>query len=116
VPRVGDIHATGYPGAHFDRVFANACYPHFDDQPAALAEIRRILKPGGVLVVSHPIGRRAVNELHRRAHPAVRGDILPAPAALEKRFAAAGFRCLRTEDEPDFYLAVLEKPATAAPA
>ena len=37
------------PAAGFDRVVCHQVFPHFDDQPAALAHLVKLLKPGGML-------------------------------------------------------------------
>jgi ubiquinone/menaquinone biosynthesis C-methylase UbiE len=99
-----DIHRTGLPSHHFDRVFANACYPHFEDKPTALLEIRRLLKPDGRFILSHPIGRDAVNALHRTAHPIVANDTLPPTKILAAQVEEFGFETLRIIDEPKFFL------------
>jgi len=104
IPFLGDIHQTSFPDAFFDRIIANACYPHFDDKKKALCEMLRIVKPGGILVISHPTGRTRVNRHHRRIHPAVRMDILPPARQLQKLLDSIGFSPLRTIEEPQFYL------------
>ncbi len=103
-PQVMDIHKTSYTDMFFDRVIANACYPHFEDKPLALSEIHRLLKPDGLFILSHPTGREHVNRIHRTAHSVVEGDILPAPEFLLPVIISAGFDTLKVIDEPEFFL------------
>src|SRR6195256_1146027 len=54
-PRVsfalGDAAATGQADASFDLVIAHTVYSHLVDHEGALAEARRVLRPGGQLVI-----------------------------------------------------------------
>jgi ubiquinone/menaquinone biosynthesis C-methylase UbiE len=47
----GDIYALPFPAASFDGAFAHNVLEHLHDPLAALREIRRILRPGGVVGV-----------------------------------------------------------------
>jgi ubiquinone/menaquinone biosynthesis C-methylase UbiE len=47
---VGDIAAIDLPDAQFDAVFTFGVFHHVPDWRQAIAEVRRVLKPGGVLV------------------------------------------------------------------
>jgi ubiquinone/menaquinone biosynthesis C-methylase UbiE len=51
----GDAEALPFPDATFDRVSSNGVLHHTPDMPAALREIRRVLKPGGraTIIVYH---------------------------------------------------------------
>src|SRR5215213_7951115 len=48
----GDVYQLGFPDASFDVVFTQALLMHLGDRLAALREIRRVLKPGGIVGVS----------------------------------------------------------------
>ena len=50
--KVIDAQSIPYPDASFDAVFANHMLYHVPDRPKALAEIRRVLAPGGQLYAS----------------------------------------------------------------
>lgn len=47
--QAGDIYDLPFPDASFDAVLAHAVIYHLSDPQAALAEIRRVLRPGGVV-------------------------------------------------------------------
>lgn len=105
-----DIHDSGLPDGSFDAVFCNAVLPHLADPHRALGEMVRMLRPGGVLVISHPIGREAVNRLHQRAGEAVAQDRVPPPDRLRRWMTDAGLVQVHVVDEPEFYLATGHKP------
>jgi ubiquinone/menaquinone biosynthesis C-methylase UbiE len=70
VPQQGDARRLPYEDGTFDGAFLVAVLGEIPDQDAALRELRRVLKPGGRLVVGellgdpHMVGERA---LRRRA-------------------------------------------------
>jgi SAM-dependent methyltransferase len=47
-----DVYALPYPSAYFDAVFSHGVTSHLRDVPRALAEMRRVLKPGGFAAVA----------------------------------------------------------------
>lgn len=49
--RVGDVYALEFPDASFDVVHAHQLLQHLSEPVRALAEMRRVLKPGGLLAV-----------------------------------------------------------------
>src|SRR5829696_6805262 len=49
---VGDVYQLGFADASFDVVFTQALLIHLEDRLAALQEIRRVLKPGGIVGIS----------------------------------------------------------------
>lgn len=50
--RVADAQDTGLDASSFDLVTAGQCW-HWFDSRAAMAEARRVLRPGGVLAIAH---------------------------------------------------------------
>jgi SAM-dependent methyltransferase len=49
---VGDVYQLKYPDSAFDAVLAHTLLMHLSDQLKALREMRRVIKPGGVIGVS----------------------------------------------------------------
>jgi SAM-dependent methyltransferase len=60
----GDVMAMPYPDNTFDAVLSVEAVSHYRDVEAALREIRRVLRPGGVVAVSD--GNNELNPLTRR--------------------------------------------------
>jgi diaminopimelate decarboxylase len=54
IARCGDLAATGYPDAHFDVITLLDTAETLPNVDTALGEMRRILKPGGVLLCNIP--------------------------------------------------------------
>ncbi len=103
-PSVRDIHRTDFKDNFFDRVMVNDCYPHLEDKPAVLREIYRILKKDGILVISHPTGRKHVHRVHRKAHPVVSHDVIPCISSFRNFVVSFGFRLLADIDDDSFFL------------
>lgn len=62
--RVGDVGGPlPYPDGAFDDVIASLVLHYFKDWTAPLAELRRVLRPGGRLIMSvnHPIPQKIIN-------------------------------------------------------
>jgi ubiquinone/menaquinone biosynthesis C-methylase UbiE len=51
---VADIYALPFPDASFDAAYANTVLQHLDDPPQALREMRRVLRPGGIVGIQDP--------------------------------------------------------------
>ncbi len=105
-----DVMESGLASGAFDRVVCNSALPHFGDLRGALAEMARWLRPGGLLVISHPIGREAVNRVHARAGEVVEGDLVPDSARMLLLLEGAGLVGCEVIDEPEFYLARGRRP------
>jgi ubiquinone/menaquinone biosynthesis C-methylase UbiE len=100
-----DAHSLPMPDGDFDKVIALALLPHLDDRNAALKEFRRVLKPGGLLVIAHQLGREALDRLHGESGEPVRRDRLPEKPVLSGLLASAGFSSCEIVDEPGQYIA-----------
>jgi ubiquinone/menaquinone biosynthesis C-methylase UbiE len=105
-----DAEAMPLPDEWFHRVICNAAFPHFPDRQQALAEMFRVLRRDGLLIISHPIGREAVNAKHREAHGVIAEDRVPPAAEMQRLLRDAGFADIAIVDEPEFYLAAGRRP------
>ena len=85
-----DAHCLEFPDNSFDAVFGFGILHHLDYEKA-LDEIRRVLRPGGVMIFNEPLDVNPVGVLVRLATPAARtADEAPLKLAhlalFEKRF------------------------------
>jgi ubiquinone/menaquinone biosynthesis C-methylase UbiE len=101
----GDAHSLPLADRDFDKVIALALLPHLDNKAAALKEFHRVLKPGGMLVIAHQMGREALDRLHGESSEPVRHDRLPESHVLNGLLAAAGFAVIKIVDKADQYIA-----------
>lgn len=72
--RSEDLTRLTFPGQTFDAIFCLEVLEHVPDYPSALAEMQRVLKPGGVLALTAPFTWRAHNL--KRAFVDDRGHIV----------------------------------------
>ena len=60
-----DFLANTWPDGYFDRVYAYSVLHHFDDLDVALRELRRVVRPGGVIVTMDPLATEPFNRVAR---------------------------------------------------
>ena len=77
--------------AAIDRAIAFSTWPHFPDPGSVLRELRRVVRPGGLLHVIHSDARATINAIHTHAGGAIGHDHLPRPGSLRRRWNDAGF-------------------------
>lgn len=105
-----DITHTALEGNAFDEIICNSCFPHLVDKLAALREMARLLKPGGRLVICHPMSREALNELHRSIGGVVANDMLPSEEEMRDLCQKAGLVQVGIINLPEKYLLTAHKP------
>jgi len=91
----GDIFHLPFPDASFDAVVCIRVIHHFQDPRPAIAEMARVLRPGGTLVLEAANKRNlkaiALYLLHRqRVSPFGRGSVAASNATFLPRSASAG--------------------------
>lgn len=94
VRTVGVAESMPFPGHFFEAVMIGDAFHHCDDPDRAAEEMRRVLKPGGVLVVFEIDPEKALGRFIARAERAL-GEPAHffAPGVLSARLAEAGFAC-----------------------
>lgn len=106
----GDVHYLSFQEETIDAAICNGVYPHFNDKAKALAELYRVLKPGGILAINHFAGRTFINQVHAGAsHPLIREDLLDPVAELALQVQRAGFKPLEMADNETEYYLIAEK-------
>ncbi len=89
----GSVYQLPYESAFFDLVVSFSVFEHLSQYPQALAEVYRVLKPGGLFLLGMPsvnklmeagflaIGFKGINDHH-----------VTKPADVERAWPAVGFR------------------------
>lgn len=95
--------------ASCDRAICFSAWPHFEHPDAVIAEIRRVLRPGGHAHILHLISKEAVNRIHSEAHPSVHADHLAPVGEVAAQFQLGGFVVLETQDDAAGYRLTAQK-------
>lgn len=122
---VGSIYELPFPEASFDVVFAHAVFEHLSSPAAALAELHRVLAPGGLLALRSPdwggfivapdtAGLRSAINLYIEIQTANGGDVyagrkfpgLLRSAGFASRSFSATYECYQSPPFIGEYLAL----------
>ena len=103
---LADARRLPLPSASVDGAFAAGLLPHLPDPGQGLAELARVIRPGGRLVLFHPSGRAALAARHGRR---LREDDLLAPNPLRRLLRRTGWWLDRYDDGPNRFLATDER-------
>jgi ubiquinone/menaquinone biosynthesis C-methylase UbiE len=94
-----------------DRVICCSVWPHFDDHAAVLKELRRVLRPVGMLHIWHLSSRRFINEIHTAAGEAVSKDVLAPVEETRAVLDRSGFAPFTAvEDETHYLVSAVKTP------
>ncbi len=102
VTMVSDVRDLTLPDGGTDVVFVNACYSNITDKSSAFSNISRMLKPGGRLVISHPMGQSFIDLLKEQS-PFPLDDFPDKPEA-ETLLEPYGFGIRKFIDEQELYI------------
>ncbi|MFF3747148.1 class I SAM-dependent methyltransferase [Streptomyces kronopolitis] len=100
---LADVTRLPLPDAALDAVFAAGLLSHLPHSAGGLAELARVVRPGGRLALFHPVGRAALAA--RKGRPLTPDDLRAEPN-LRPLLTAAGWELIRYEDEDARYLAL----------
>jgi len=113
-PRVEWINAAAkslpLDDASADRIICFSAWPHFSSPHDVTLEMRRALKPGGLLHVWHTESRETINAIHAGAGEAIRQDLLAPATELAQLLEGCGFEVLAAEEDDAHYLVAARKP------
>ena len=97
-----DVRDLTLPDQSIDVVFLNACYPNIVDKRRSFEKISRMMKRGGRMVISHPMGKSFI-ELLREKSPFPLDDF-PEKSEAEILLDPYGFDITDFVDEPKLYV------------
>jgi SAM-dependent methyltransferase len=98
-----DVTALPLRSSSLDAVFAAGLIAHLPDPAGNLREITRVVRPGGVLALFHPIGRAA---LAARQGRTITPDDLRAESNLRPLLTRSGWHMTSYADEDTRFLAL----------
>ncbi len=109
---LADASQLPLPTATADVIFAAGLVNHLPDPAAGLAELARVTRAGGTLILFHPIGRAALAARH--GHALRPGEPL-AEGPLRALTAATGWTLTAYEDGERRFLATARRVSATAP-
>ncbi|MDT0388837.1 MULTISPECIES: class I SAM-dependent methyltransferase [Streptomyces] len=98
-----DVAALPLRAGSLDAVFGAGLISHLPSPAEDLRELARVVRPGGVLALFHPIGRAALAARHGRP---LTPDDLRAEPNLRPLLAGSGWRLTSYADEDARFLAL----------
>jgi SAM-dependent methyltransferase len=99
---LADARDLTLPDGSIDVIFMNACYPNIVDKRATFANISRMMKQGGRMVISHPMGKSFIDLIKDRAPFPL--DDFPGKSRAAKLLRPFGFEIGEFVDEPKLYI------------
>ncbi|MGR8006989.1 class I SAM-dependent methyltransferase [Streptomyces hypolithicus] len=98
---LADVARLPLATASLDAVFAAGLVAHLPDPPGNLRELARVVRPGGLLALFHPIGRAALAA--RQGRQVTAGDLRAEPN-LRPLLDGSGWRLTSYADERNRFL------------
>jgi SAM-dependent methyltransferase len=104
---LADARDMTLPDASIDVAFMNACYPNIVDKKATFANISRMMKQGGRMVISHPMGKSFIDSIREESPFPL--DDFPERSDAETLIEPYGFDIKEFIDEPKLYILTVLK-------
>ena len=95
------------PDQSIDVVFLNACYPNIVDKHRGFVNISRMMKQGGRMVISHPMGKSFIDFLKNKSPFPL--DDFPEKPEAKTLLEPYGFDIIEFVDEEKLYIMVTKK-------
>jgi ubiquinone/menaquinone biosynthesis C-methylase UbiE len=105
---LADARRLPLAAATADAVFAAGLVNHLPDPAAGFIELARVTRPGGLLMLFHPIGRAALAARHGHT---VSPDEILSPGPLGKATQETGWELVTYDDAADRFLAIARRLA-----
>ena len=102
-----DVRDLTMPDQSIEVVFLNACYPNIVDKPRSFGNISRMMKRGGRMVISHPMGRSFIDFLKNKSPFPL--DEFPERSEAETLLEPYRFDITNFVDEEKLYIMVSTK-------
>ena len=100
---LADARRLPFADASVDALFAAGLVNHLPDPAAGLAELARVTRAGGLLILFHPVGRATLAARHGRT---VSPDEILSSGPLHRETATAGWELVSYDDAADRFLAI----------
>ena len=100
---IADARRLPFAGQSADALFAAGLVNHLPDPQAGLAELARVTRPDGLLILFHPSGRGALAARHGRT---LTEDEPLSAGPLRRSTLAAGWRLTVYDDAADHFFAL----------
>jgi SAM-dependent methyltransferase len=100
---LADARRLPFADASVDALFAAGLVNHLPDPAAGLAELARVSRAGGLLILFHPVGRATLAARHGRT---ISPEETLSSGPLRRETAAAGWELAAYDDAADRFLAV----------
>lgn len=104
---LGGVRKLNLPDDSVDVFFINACYPNLVDKHTTFTNLKRMIRSGGRVVISHPMGK-AFTEFLKKEMPFPVDDFPDSETCAQDLFSFYGFKVAGFTDESLLYILVLE--------